>query len=186
MSYEPKTWLKGQRIKASDLNHMEQGIAAAGSGGGGGSVWDTPEMVAYLGGTEGEIVASLRNYEFDPEKGLCNKITHDDPQTYDVISYFFPVQSILIWAACEPYDADGYTEQSYRAAAPCTLLDMSSIWGSSADIALCVTVGSYSYAGLLHYYRDVETGNWCVDSVEGFEGHRITGPWVEPDDEDEG
>ena len=29
MSYEPKNWLKGQRILASDLNHMEQGIAGA-------------------------------------------------------------------------------------------------------------------------------------------------------------
>ena len=33
MAYTPKTWVCGEKIKAEDLNHMEQGIADASSGG---------------------------------------------------------------------------------------------------------------------------------------------------------
>jgi len=32
MSYTPKTWVTGDRTTATDLNHMEQGIANAGDG----------------------------------------------------------------------------------------------------------------------------------------------------------
>ena len=34
MAYEPKTWVCGEKITADDLNHMEEGIANAGGGGG--------------------------------------------------------------------------------------------------------------------------------------------------------
>lgn len=34
MAYTPKTWGTGDRVRTTDLNHMEQGIANAGGGGG--------------------------------------------------------------------------------------------------------------------------------------------------------
>lgn len=33
MSYTPKTWHTGDTVSASDLNHLEQGVADAGGGG---------------------------------------------------------------------------------------------------------------------------------------------------------
>lgn len=37
MSYEKQTWQTGDVVTSAKLNHMEDGIAAAGSGGGGGA-----------------------------------------------------------------------------------------------------------------------------------------------------
>ena len=37
MAYDKQTWVSGEVITAAKLNHMEDGIATAGSGGGGGA-----------------------------------------------------------------------------------------------------------------------------------------------------
>ena len=74
MAYEPKTWVCGEKIKAEDLNHIEQGIADAsesrvtpsvirlGSFNGGGGVMGSSNFYSFAGGgllSESKTLAEL-------------------------------------------------------------------------------------------------------------------------------
>ena len=56
MSYEKQTWTTGETITAEKLNHLEDGVASAGSGGGGSTatvIYDASNF--FVGEEEGTI-----------------------------------------------------------------------------------------------------------------------------------
>lgn len=101
MSYEQQNWVTGHRITAEKLNHMEDGIASANSGGG-----TEPLIVHDNGGTldktwqeiHDAFVSGQNVLIFGTDKILC---------AYTVGSSEFPPESGTI-----VYEADGYTTDS--------------------------------------------------------------------------
>lgn len=69
MAYTPKTWECNETITAEDLNHMEQGIAEASSGGGG----DTPTDV-------------ITKNNFIIFSGTATNVPGNDAKTVNILS----------------------------------------------------------------------------------------------------
>lgn len=119
MSYEKQTWQTGDIVTSAKLNHMEDGIAAAGSGGGGGGgalVVNADMNTGALDKTAGEIMAaaktglvllfldfseiSFTNVTYLSSAGIMRDGDHAGEI---LISFFYPDSDILInaYAATE-------------------------------------------------------------------------------------
>ena len=115
MSYEKQTWANGDVITATGLNHMEDGIADAGGGGGTPleilSVENQSETGAVLNKTFNEIKEAFPN---------CYVTFGGDEYQYNVVVYVS--HDLGQYKVGVGYDAnnvytvnsaDGYPEMSY-------------------------------------------------------------------------
>lgn len=72
MSYSPTTWTTGDKITASALNHMEQGIADSGSG------YDAEVYIYHDGNSAHDYECTIISGTF---AGLAAKIADEVPPT---------------------------------------------------------------------------------------------------------
>lgn len=129
MAYEPKTWACGDTITADDLNHIEQGVAEAGGGGGGLDSFD----VIQTG--ESQYTSSMSYSDLDD---YMNEHGHFPVCNFDLVQHFYVGNFI---ADAPPY-IDGRMFVGLRKSNNSTVTMESVIIKTNDDI----TVGTVSLA----------------------------------------